>query len=245
MAREYAPIFLDWPTVTRELNAQEKGRLIDAIVAYQAGGDWQEQIKGNERYVFPGYQVRIDRWNEVSATRAKASKGEQTETNANKPEQTSTKQNKTPKDKDKVEVEVKVKDDNDGNSECAWVTDSEIAESLARDRQIEDASHRWGLPCNEGHMIQARDWAREYTLEWLLRAIETAGGGKEQTWRYVHGILRSWKENGGPDAPRKQQASPAKTVSAQQYQQREYTEDQLNEISGDLLAEARALRGTA
>ena len=95
------------------------------------------------------------------------------------------------------------------------------------------------------NMIEARDMAREYTLEWLLRAIETAGGGKEQTWRYVHGILRSWKDNGGPDAPRKQQASPAKVVSAQQYQQREYTEDQLNEISGDLLAEARALRGTA
>lgn len=94
MAREYVPIFLDWPTVTRELNAQEKGRLIDAIVAYQAGGDWQEQIKGNERYTFPGYQVRIDHWNEVSSVRSKAVKGEQTQTNRNKPIQTAAKENK-------------------------------------------------------------------------------------------------------------------------------------------------------
>ena len=92
-------------------------------------------------------------------------------------------------------------------------------------------------------MIQARDWARGFTLEWLLRAIETSGKGKEQTWRYVGGILKSWKENGGPDAPKKQRASPGKTVSAQAYQQREYTESELNAVSDDILAEARKRRG--
>ena len=123
------------------------------------------------------------------------------------------------------------------------VSDDELAESLDRDRKIEDVSKAWGLPCNEGNMIKARDWAREYSLDWLLRAIETAGNGKEQTWRYVGGILKSWKENGGPDAPRKQRASPAKVVSAQQYTQRQYTEDELLAVSDDLLAEARANRG--
>ena len=125
------------------------------------------------------------------------------------------------------------------------VSDDELAESLDRDRKIEDASKTWGLPCNEGNMIKARDWAREYSLDWLLRAIETAGNGKEQTWRYVGGILKSWKNNGGTDAPKKQRASPTKTVSETQYTQRQYTEDQLLSVSDDLIAEALTRRDTA
>ena len=125
------------------------------------------------------------------------------------------------------------------------VSEDELAEALGRDRKIEDASRAWGLPCNEGNMIKARDMAREYTLEWLLRAIETAGSGKEQTWRYVAGILKSWKENGGPDAPRKQTAKPAKVVSAQQYAQRQYAPGELDAVSDDLMAEARKRRDTA
>lgn len=138
--------------------------------------------------------------------------------------------------------------DNNYNSARAnpfTVSKDELAEALERDRQIEDASRAWGLPCNEGNMIKARDMAREYTLEWLLRAIETAGNGKEQTWRYVAGILKSWKENGGPDAPRKQTAKPAKVVSAQQYEQRQYSEEELLAVSDDLIEEARKRRDTA
>lgn len=121
----------------------------------------------------------------------------------------------------------------------------EIAEMLSRDRQIEDAARAYGLPCAEGHLIRARELARQYTLPWLLRAIQTAGNGKEQTWRYVEGILRRYAQGGGPDAPRPARAAPGKTVSAQAYQQREYTEAQLTGISGDLLAEARRMRESA
>ena len=116
MAQSYTPIWDDWLEVTQELNAQEKGRLIDAIVAYKLHGDWQEQIKGNERYVFPSYRVRLDRWSEVSDGRAKAgacsgkqneanaSKQKQTQANENKTEQTEAKESKSPKVKDKVKV---------------------------------------------------------------------------------------------------------------------------------------------
>lgn len=58
---EYIPIFLDWIDATQELNAQEKGRLIDALVLYARGEDWQDLIRGNERYVFPSFRGQIDR----------------------------------------------------------------------------------------------------------------------------------------------------------------------------------------
>ena len=97
MADKYVPIFYDWIEATQELNAQEKGRLIDAIVLYARGGDWQDQIKGNERYAFPIFQLQIDRAKKVSMKRAESGAigGKQTEANASKPKQTEAKSSKT------------------------------------------------------------------------------------------------------------------------------------------------------
>ena len=39
MAKEYVPIFFDWLYLTRELTAEERGNLIDAVVAYASGGE--------------------------------------------------------------------------------------------------------------------------------------------------------------------------------------------------------------
>lgn len=86
MADKYVPIFYDWPEATQELNDQEKGRLIDALVIYARGGDWQERIKGNERYAFPMFRLQIDRAKNISSIRAtartnKTEQNEQTATN--------------------------------------------------------------------------------------------------------------------------------------------------------------------
>jgi hypothetical protein len=122
------------------------------------------------------------------------------------------------------------------------LSDSEIQSSLQNDRKIEDACKDWGLPCNPGNMLHARDLAREYTLDWLLEAIKRAGNGKSQSWAYVDGILRSFKAAGGPDKPGSGK-SLGKRVGAQNYSQRAYTEEELLAVSDDLLAEAKAMRG--
>ena len=81
MAEKYVPIFFDWIEATQELNDQEKGRLIDAVVLYARGGDWQDRIKGNERYAFPVFRLQVDRAKNISSIRAAA------RTNDNKTEQ--------------------------------------------------------------------------------------------------------------------------------------------------------------
>lgn len=85
----YFPLYFNWVEDTKELNAQEKGRLIDAIVLYARGGDWQEQIKGNERYLFPIYQGQIDRQRTLSNVRAEAGAkgGNQKQANSSKNKQ--------------------------------------------------------------------------------------------------------------------------------------------------------------
>lgn len=254
MANEYVPIFFDWTEVTEELNAQEKGRLIDAIVLYAKGGDWQEQIKGNERYLFPAFRRQIDRANDLSDKRSSAgsSGGKQTKANASKCKQTQANASKNAKDKEKEKEKEKEYSAAVTPAPApegiipfgAELTDEEIAESLSRDRQIEDACKDWGLPCNPGNMIHARALAREYSLEWLLEAIQRAGNGKSQTWAYVEGILRSFRQHGGIDAPGSGKAA-GKAVSAQQYGQRQYTEDELLSVSDDLIAEARKAKEAA
>lgn len=90
----YIPIFLDWDKSTKRLNATEKGRLIDALVAYAKGAeDWEEILKGNEKFLADELRLKIDRFYEISAKRAEAgSKGAvkrwQTIANDSKPKQT-------------------------------------------------------------------------------------------------------------------------------------------------------------
>lgn len=102
MAREYVPIFFDWLDNTQDLNAEEKGHLIDAVILYASGSDeWIDSLyTSGEKIAFRFMRGQIDRNIEISKARAKAgaSKAEQNETNENKTEQNET---KLPKEKEK------------------------------------------------------------------------------------------------------------------------------------------------
>lgn len=241
-------IFQDKYLVRLEkLSDQEVGRLVRALATYHARGEEQE-LKGRECGYYDFIKADIDEAEAAYAAKCAGNKKNRqgSLSTVNERERPSTNDDECAQNINiKENIKEKEIDNNNHSSARAnpfTVSEDEISEALERDRKIEDASRAWGLPCNEGNMIKARDMAREYSLDWLLRAIETAGNGKEQTWRYVAGILKSWKENGGPDAPKKQRASPGKTVSAQRYGQREYTEDELNSVGPDLLADAERER---
>ena len=59
MARSYIKLFLSWAETTSELTDAEKGRLVDAMIAYARGDPYQ--MPGNERFVFPVFKSQIDR----------------------------------------------------------------------------------------------------------------------------------------------------------------------------------------
>lgn len=125
MDMHYIKVWLDWREATRSLKDAEKGRLIDAIVAYTNGEDADELLTGNERFVFPIFQLQIDRDRaklertceaRAAAGRmgglaklANASKDKQTVANGSK----SSKDNKTIRQKTK---DNKTEDDNIGAS---------------------------------------------------------------------------------------------------------------------------------
>lgn len=230
MAQKYTPVWDDWLTVTRELNAAEKGRLIDAIVAYDNGEDWQGFLNGNERYVFPSYQVRLDLWHSLSDVRAKAAKGnkaEQSKTNDNKPEQNETKEDKNDK------VKVKVKDINNNNT--AHAREESIVGAVDLDPLILKVQQELnGL--TDSHYNALNDYREELGDELVSFAIDSAVGNGVRNWSYVEAILRDYEqkriktivEAKAEHEKRKQQKSTGqqgpRLLRAQDYAQRDYSE---------------------
>ena len=100
MAKEYVPIFFDWLDTTQDLTAEEKGNLIDAVVAYASGQEYEHLLTGGCKIAFRFLKGQVDRNNAISESRSKAgsNKPQQNGTNDNKQEQTAT---NSPKEKDK------------------------------------------------------------------------------------------------------------------------------------------------
>ena len=100
MAKEYVPIFFDWLDVTQDLTAEEKGNLIDAVVSYASGGEYEHLLSGGCRIAFRFLKGQVDRNAAISDVRrnARLNKAEQNGTNDNKTEQN---ESNSPKEKEK------------------------------------------------------------------------------------------------------------------------------------------------
>lgn len=230
MASEYVPVFYDWVEVTGELTAQEKGRLIDAIVLYAQGGDWQEQIKGNERYLFPAFKKQIDRARETSGKRASAGsiggKQKQTEANVSKCKQTEANASKNAKE---------YNNNNNNNNDKEYkneVKGDEVPPTpqKAPRRFTPPSVEEVAAYCRErGNSVSPQRFVDFYAAKgWRV------GSAAMKDWRAA---VRTWEDRDEHPPDRR------KTVGAQQYAQRSYTEAELTSVSDDLLAEAREARG--
>lgn len=79
--------------------------------------------------------------------------------------------------------------DDDDSTNILSLSASEIAESIRRDQEIEDAAAEVGLTVSVSAMIRARDLAERYGTVNLLDAIRKAVDVPK--WSYVEGILRN------------------------------------------------------
>ena len=251
MADKYVPIFFDWVEVTGELNAQEKGRLIDAIVQYARGGDWQEQIKGNERYLFPAFRQQIDRAKDVSSkraesgssggkqTQAKPSKAKQNEANASKCKQTEANHSKTPK-----EYEYKYNNEeeyeNNNNNCCRSYNAREETATPTADT-IEAYASGNLVYMSPTHMQELESFRDDLPDDVIRHGIDEACGQGVRKWAYVRAILNAYVDNGVKTVQmaheyteKRKQQKPGREIQpkdnpALQYQQREYDPQEWDE----------------
>ena len=72
MANKFIPIFYDWLEDTQDLSQEEKGNLIDAVVAYSAGMEYEHLLTGGCRIAFRFMKGQIDRNAAISESRSRA-----------------------------------------------------------------------------------------------------------------------------------------------------------------------------
>lgn len=236
MADKYVPIFFDWVEVTGELNAQEKGRLIDAIVQYARGGDWQDQIKGNERYLFPAFRQQIDRAKDVSSKRCESGSkgGKQTQAKSSKTKQTEAKSSKTPNEYEyKYNNEEEYENNND-NCCRSYNACEETAAAMAD--TIEAYASGNLVYMSPTHMQELESFRADLPDDVIRHGIDEACGQGVRKWVYVRAILNAYVDNGvktvqmAQEYAEKRKQKPGREIQpkdnpALDYSQREYREE--------------------
>ena len=195
MAQEYVPVFWDWIEVTGELNDQEKGRLIDAMVMYSRGGDWQDRIKGNERYLFPAFRQQIERARTMSEKRADAGAtgGKQAQANASKAKQIqakSSKRKQTQANASKIHKEEEEKKEV-ATTGCGggFLTDDEAQSLSASLDEVYAEAERCGFTCTAREIDELTALAAEHGTERVCDAIRIASDRGKPNLGYLRGIL--------------------------------------------------------
>lgn len=118
-------------------------------------------------------------------------------------------------------------------------------------REIFEACGHAGRPTEKDRQMYEtwKQWGMDRAL--MLFAAEQSRVAEGSKTAYLNKVLEAWHQAGITDIsqaraekrPARKTADRGKTVAAQQYGQREYTEDELLAVSDDLIEEARKQRG--
>lgn len=213
---DYLKVWTNFREVITPLVDAEKGRLFEAMLIYAETGEEPSEFKGNERFLWPVAKQDIDRMaqkcEKMQANGAKGgaakSKNNQSEANVSKDNQTvadyseqeQTEANATYKDNIKKDKEKINKDNN--NEVVRRFTPPTLEEVRAY--------------CHErGNRVSPERFVDFYTSKgWMV------GSNKMKDWKSA---VRNWEHDCGRTNTSVQQTT-SKTVTAQQYSQREYSE---------------------
>lgn len=235
MAKEYVPIFFDWLDVTQDLTTEEKGNLIDAVVAYASGQEYEHLLSGGCRIAFRFLKGQVDRNNAISDVRSKAraNKQEQNESNDIKTEQM-------------ISNDIK-SEQTESNSKKEKEKEKEKENKKREQEQKQEMTVRFTMfwmayPRHEGKQNAQRAFEKlkpdESMLETMLRAIER----QKQT--------SQWQESGGQFIPHpatwlnqrrwedepligsKKPQNVAQDFTQRDYSQEESMEDVLDRLGG-------------
>lgn len=157
MELKYVPVEFDWFHETQDLDAAEKGRLMDGLMAYAMGADPEQYLTGQERLIFRHYQRKVDTLRESIAEKSETqsrngSKGGRPRSkkpeNPKKPSLNSvSEENPEKQDKDKIENEIEIEKEKEIEKEDISILNSVI------DRY--DSSYQTGTPEAEAEQVLA------------------------------------------------------------------------------------------
>lgn len=201
MAESYVAIFYDWPEVTKELSDAEKGRLMDALVIWARGDDWRDRLSGNERYLFPSFQLTIERRRSTGNKRKDAGQegGKQTQANRSKLKQNEANRHKYNEYNEDNE-DYNKEDDEDNYKEEAGVTRARAREGSTSPTAVADPLITYAVN-NLGFMspraMEELNSFRDELPDDVIRAgIDAALDANVRTWAYARSILNRYADAG-------------------------------------------------
>ena len=200
MAKEYVPIFFDWLEVTQDLTAEEKGNLIDAVVAYASGAEYEHLLTGACRVAFRFMKGQVDRNAKISEARSAAgsNKPEQNESNFPK-ENNNNNNNKKEKEKEKEN----------------FIDDDNARAIQSEQNRVLDAAEDAGFLKSNSVRAKLLNLYAVHGLEKMLSAFDSCVKHGAPNIAYLEAVLK-----GEPKKPSKKPQ-----VIAQAYEQRDYATD--------------------
>lgn len=218
---DYLKVWVSFLEVIDPLNDGERGRLFTAMLEYAKTGTMPE-FKGNERFIWPMVKQTMDRQRaeseRLTVNGSKGGRPKKTNENQLKPNQTKPNQQeptKSQKDKDKDKKEIMKENPLKGEKEkpLARFTPPTVDEISAYCQERNN-----GVNAQRFHdFYSAKGWK--------------VGNQPMKDWKAA---VRTWEQRDGGTA------GPVKTVSAQQYEQRHYTEAEMMAGFNEMIEEARA-----
>lgn len=210
MAKEYVPIFFDWLEVTQDLTAEEKGNLIDAVVAYASGAEYEHLLTGACRVAFRFMKGQVDRNAKISEARSAAG--------SNKPEQTGTKDNKPEQNESNFPKENNNNNNNKKEKEKEkenFIDDDNARAIQSEQNRVLDAAEDAGFMKSNSVRAKLLNLYAVHGLEKMLAAFDSCVKHSAPNIAYLEAVLK-----GEPKKPNKKPQ-----VIAQAYEQRDYATD--------------------
>jgi len=214
--REYFCAYHSMKGAMRKLSDAECGRLFRALLTYSSG-EQPDNLQGREELLFDVFAQQIDRDAERYKSMCETNKSNASGRNrsqANASGRNRSQANASDGNQEKEKEEEKEKDDIPPTPRKGDPDDDELYRISETINAAFDAAEGIGLKGSKA-IEHANRLAADYSPQWLLEAINrTALAPKDAwCWRYIEGILRSWKKAGGVD----QQEQPKPKTRKEKY----------------------------
>ena len=244
---------MTWGAGIEALSDDEAGRFAKALWKYETAHE-ETELQGMEKVLFALalMELRQDEQAEaeLSTIRAEAGRKGGKQTQANQANACFDKQNEasqanaTNKNKNKNKEEDKEKE-----KDISSITaDTPFGEMVINTAQNYAQQYLVGLTST--HLEEVDQYSEIVGEELVKHAIDESIANGVRSWAYVRAILRGYMKDNIKTIAQAEQAKEShkktvypqgKTVTAQQYTQRDYTEDELEARTADLLQEAASL----
>lgn len=192
----YIQLPMDLQESFEQLDAAELGRLVLAMMQYNRTGE-TAQLTGNEKILWPIVRDMLDRMQAARDQRVQAGKkgGKTKAPSKGKPKQA----------KQKKEASATPPQEIAANEPL--ISEEEATANAEALQEVYDAAESVGMPSDARTLDQLTALSAEYTPPWVVQALTACHEANAVNLRYLKGVLRGFRERGGPDEQKK--AAPA------------------------------------